>query len=709
MKLLTLKSRTMKRSKRLTLTILCLFFATTLYAQKLSMGYLYPAGGQVGTAVEIEAGGLNINRATKVLFNHPGITGELEPIKESAATKRKRRRLNDQSSPQLADRVKIKITIADNVPCGMYDLRLQGPRGVSNKLPFEVSSYPNFVEKGNSRRSKPNEVGELPAVLCGYVSPGGIDYFRFEGKKGDQIVALVKGRQLVPYIADAVPGWFQPVIKLIDARGKEVAYSDDYYHNVDPVIITTLPKDGKYTLMIHDAIYRGRQDFNYRIQLGVIPFVTGRYPAYGVVGKKVKQELEGVNLDDTKATVKVKSEGYHQLSYTNKVGTSNTVSFYALAKSKNLLYSPKEGASLTISTAIADSLTKESRVKRYRIPADHDEEIIIELIGRRNGSRIDAVLTLLDNMGNVVARVDDTEDPMQGLMTFHADPVLKYKAETSGYLYLEVEDLHRRYGKDYHYLLCRHRQLPTFTAFVSPANITIPAGGTSMFRVDVTGKYKRPAHLEIKGLPRGYTTSSMKLRGRKWDVSITAPKGAEVKRFPIEVKMEYPGADGIREKVNVLPVDKMMQAFYYTHHIQAAELALDVTEPSPYRMSVDVDLEKEILFSLDDTEIPLTIKVEKDANFTDSIDLVLGNKNRVFELQPISIAPGETEKKISIKLNPKALERFKTRKWRPTWQMYIAGTVKGEIIQRGRRRIQNAKYREMTPIFMIRLKRENEY
>lgn len=708
MKLLTLKSRIMKRSKRLILAILCSLFATTLYAQKLSMGYLYPAGGQVGTTVEIEAGGLNINRATKVLFNHPGIKGEVTPIVESQKAKRRRRRLNDQSSPQLADRVKIKIDIAAGVPCGLYDLRLQGPKGVSNMLPFEVSSYPNFLENKQSRREKPNEVYSLPTVLCGYVSPGGIDYFRFEGKKGQTIVASVKGRLLVPYIADAVPGWFQPVIKIVDSRGREIAYSDDYHHYVDPVIITTLPKDGKYTLMIHDAIYRGRQDFNYRIQLGEIPFVTGRYPAYGVVGKRVKQQLEGVNLGADKVTTKVKKEGYHQLSFTNKTGTSNTVPFYALPKGIRLVHSPKSGTELTLTTAFADSLTADAKVKRYHIYAERREEIIVELVGRRNGSRIDALIRLLDQFGKVVAEVDDTEDPMQGLMTFHADPILKYTAKQAGDYYLEVEDLHRGYGKGYYYLLRRHRQLPSFTAFVSPANITIPSGGTSMFRVDVSGKYKRPANLLIKGLPKGYTTSSMKLRNRKWDVSITAPKGAEVKRFPIEVKMEYPGADGTREQTNVVPVDKMMQAFYYTHHIQAAELALDVTEPSPYRMSVAVNLEKEILFSMNDTEIPLTIKVEKDANFTDSIELVLGNKNRMFELQPISIAPDETEKTISIKLNPKAMERFKTRKWRPTWQMYVVGTVKGEIIQRGRRRFQNAKYREMTPIFLLRLKKENE-
>lgn len=694
------------RSKSIILAILFTLFTSSLYAQKLSLGYLYPAGGEVGTTVEIEGGGLNINRATKVLFSHPDIKGEIEPIKESPKNKRRRRRLNDQSSPQLADRVKIRITIAPNVPCGMYDLRLQGPKGVSNMLPFEVASYPNILEKGNSWMRKPNEVTSLPAVLCGYVSPGGVDYFRFSGQKGETIVASVKARQLVPYIADAVPGWFQPVIKIVDSRGKEIAYCDDYYHYVDPVIIATLPKDGNYTLMIHDAIYRGRQDFNYRIHLGTIPFVTGRYPAYGVAGKRVRQELEGVNLDAVKTTAKVKKEGYHQLTYTNSIGTSNAMPFYALPKGIRLVHSPKDGFELTVNNAVTDSLTADAKIKRYKIYAETRDPIIVELVGRRNGSRIDAVMRLKNKYGKVVARVDDTEDPIQGLMTFHADPVLKYTPRKYEELVLEVEDLHRGYGKDYHYLLRRHRQMPSFNAFVSPANITVPSGGTSMFRIDVTGKLKRPANLVVKGLPKGFTTSSLKLRGgRRWDVSVTSPKGATVERFPIEVKMEYPGPDG-RELADVLPVDKMMQAFYYTHHIQAAELSLDVTEPSPYRMSVDFDIDKEVQFSLQDTEIPLTIKIDKDSNFTDPVELMLGNKNRIFSLEPISIQPEEREKTIHIKLNETALERFKGKKNRPTWQMYIVGTVKGEIVQQGRRKFQNAKYREMTPIFSIRLKRD---
>lgn len=692
------------KSRNIVLAVLCTLFTTALYAQKLSLGYLYPAGGQVGTTVEIEAGGLNINKATKVIFSHPGISGELQPLQEDPSVKKKRKRLNDQSSPQLADRIKICINIAADVPCGLYDLRLQGPGGVSNMLPFEVASYPNFVESGKSKPKKPDMVHSLPAVLCGWVTPGGVDYFSFEGRKGENIVAAVKGRLLVPYIADAVPGWFQPVLRILDSDGREVAYSDDYHHHVDPLIITTLPKDDKYMLIIHDAIFRGREDFNYRIQLGVIPYVTGRYPAYGTVGAKVKQQIEGVNLGATKDVAKVKKEGYNHLTFTNKTGTSNAVSFYAVPKSRSLIYSPKECAPLTLSNAIADSLTAKAKIKRYKINVHEREEVIIELIGRRNNSRIDAVMRLYDEFGGLVAEADDTEDPLQGLMTFHADPILKYTARRSGEMTLEVEDLHRGYGKDYHYLLLRHKQLPTFNAFVSPANITIPAGGTAVFRVDVSGKLKRPAELRVLGLPNGFTTSSLLVRGKMWDVSITAPKEAEVKRFPIEVKIEYPGKDG-REVADVLPVDKMMQAFYYTHHIQAAELAVDAVEPAPFRLSVALDINKEIPISLDDDVLPIKILIDRNPGFNEVVDLALGRKIGMFSLAPISIMPEENEKTIYIELNKEALDKLRGKKSRPIWQMNIVGTVSGRAEAMGRRRFQNAKYREITPYFLIRLQR----
>ena len=65
--------------------------------------------------------------------------------------------------------------------------------------------------------------------------------------------------------------------------------------------------------------------------------------------------------------------------------------------------------------------------------------------------------------------------------------------------------------------------------------------------------------------------------------------------------------------------------------------------------------------------------------------------------------PEESEKSIYIKLNKALLERFKKRKTPPIWQMNIVGTVKGEIERQGKRTFQNAKYREITPYFQLKM------
>ena len=44
------------------------------------------------------------------------------------------------------------------------------------------------------------------------------------------------------------------------------------------------PSDGEYALVIYDAIYRGREDFVYRITLGEAPFVTSLFPLGGRAG-----------------------------------------------------------------------------------------------------------------------------------------------------------------------------------------------------------------------------------------------------------------------------------------------------------------------------------------------------------------------------------------------------------------------------------------
>jgi hypothetical protein len=110
------------------------------------------------------------------------------------------------------------------------------------------------------------------------------------------LVISVSARELIPYIADAVPGWFQATLALYNAEGKELAYVDDFRFNPDPVMYHVIPADGQYTIEIKDAIFRGREDFVYRITIGELPFVTSIFPLGGRAGEQTAVTVTGWNL-----------------------------------------------------------------------------------------------------------------------------------------------------------------------------------------------------------------------------------------------------------------------------------------------------------------------------------------------------------------------------------------------------------------------------
>ncbi|MEA4935579.1 MAG: hypothetical protein VB102_02940 [Paludibacter sp.] len=699
--------------KRLIIFCLYLYMVGFISAQKMSIGFIYPAGGEKGTTVTIEIGGLNIQNATEVLISGDGINkAEIVPLKEKKENKKRtnKLKLNDQSSPQLEDRVNVQITIDKNATPGLRDLRLKSAGGISNKLPFEIGQYPNILEGSASSISQPNVVKTLPATLCGQIMPGEIDYYRFNATKGMQLVAATKGRTLVPYIADAVPGWFQPVIRIIDSKGKEVGFCDDYRNNVDPVIIARIPETDSYTLTIHDAIFRGREDFNYRIELGEIPFLEYAYPVVGKIGKKTKVNLVGVNLQQNSLTFKPSREGNNELRASGKINyISNPVTYWGVEKNCQLNTSPKEKTELNNGTILFDSVCSLHEINTYPIYALKNENVIVEVKARRLGSLMDPIIRLKDASGNILTEADDVEDAMQGLMTHHADPLIQFRTKKEGYYYVEVEDLTGNSGLDYFYMIERKENHPTFEVFVSPASLTLPKGGTSIFHLDIISKEKFIPELIflVKGLPKGYTLSNLRSHAgsKSWDISVTAPEDAKEKQLSLEViasaKLKGKNSGTILQPA--VAADNMMQAFYYTHHIPAAAFVAGLTESAPFSLELSYSGEKHpeqsIMVYPSDSVIPIQLKLFRKEGFTEPVEISLNKKLKQLIFDPVNFLPGETLKTVYLKINTN--EANVRRKFRTP--LYFVGTVKGEIEKSGKRTFQNALYREYSPVFVLEM------
>ncbi|MBO4286598.1 MAG: hypothetical protein J5985_00335 [Kiritimatiellae bacterium] len=174
-----------------------------------------------------------------------------------------------QASPSLNQRLLVTVAVDADAEPGARELRLFAQNGMSAPRPLLVTSAPHTEEARYAPPHRPRPsapaVTVLPRVLDGQIMPGETDTWTLRLKKGRTITLRTVARELQPYIGDAVPGFFNPAIRIVDPAGAEAAFADDYFYHPDPVLVFTPPDDGDYRLEIHDLLYRGREDFVYSV------------------------------------------------------------------------------------------------------------------------------------------------------------------------------------------------------------------------------------------------------------------------------------------------------------------------------------------------------------------------------------------------------------------------------------------------------------
>ncbi|HEY3417027.1 MAG TPA: hypothetical protein VGM23_09110, partial [Armatimonadota bacterium] len=181
--------------------------------------------------------------------------------------------------PPMAEEVTLEVTIDPAATPGDREFRLRTPLGLTNPMIFQVGTLPEQCEPESKDTAEPLPPSNTPVVLNGQIMPGEVDRFPLQLHRGQQLTLVAEARYLIPYLADAVPGWFQAVMALYDPSGKEVAFQDDCGFDPDPIITYQVPQDGVYRVEIRDSIYRGRQDFIYRIVIGEPAQLRALFPS----------------------------------------------------------------------------------------------------------------------------------------------------------------------------------------------------------------------------------------------------------------------------------------------------------------------------------------------------------------------------------------------------------------------------------------------
>jgi hypothetical protein len=428
-------------------------------------------------------------------------------------------------------------------------------------------------------------------------TPGDVDRFHFQARQGQNLVIVAAARELIPYLADAVPGWFQATLALFDADGQEVAYDDDYRFHPDPVLHYTVPKDGAYTIEIKDAIYRGREDFVYRIEAGELPFVTSIFPLGGRAGAPTTVQLTGWNLPVNKLTInnKGKTPGIYPVSVRKSKLVSNTVPFLVdtlpeiFEKEPN--NTPKNAQKVKLPIIVNGRIYQPGDKDVFSFVGRAGEQIVAEVFARRLDSPLDSALTLTDAAGKQIAFNDDYEDKAFGLETHHADSFILTTLPANGTYFIQLRDTQQKGGPEYAYRLGISEPRPDFDLRVTPSAIDAAPGETVPITVHALRKdgFSGEIALVLKEAPRGFTLAGAMVPAGQDQVRMTLTFPPTALAEPVSLSMEGRATIGGHEVTHAaVPAEDMMQAFAYRHLVPAKDLQVALARRQAFRFPVQI-------------------------------------------------------------------------------------------------------------------------
>ena len=567
--------------KRVVLIFLLLLAGMTVSAADPYAGYIYPAGIQVGTTNRFIVGGQNMWRLRGMHFSRnglrvldikhvPGFTpptgvqrrhltnwldgiakgikdeppkpddphisewrsnswwrvlGSLDPLEISIVERYLFTPRNPlQDAPSLRQMNIVTISADADAKPGSYASSIWNDGGISAPRPFSVTVLPRASEPlfMPSHRGEPEPVvvdATLSGiVLDGQIMPGETDVFRLRLSGGRRYSVKVTARELQPYVGDAVPGFFNPVVSIKDPSGRVIATADDESRfRPDPLFDFKPPAPDVYTLEIHDVLYRGRADFVYSIE--VSPYVPSKTSA-------IDKEADSEALHFCGCIAKPDAKGICEFT------------------------------------------------------VDRPGKRVLEITARRKGSPLDAVLTLRKAVGDrPLMRWDDTTNKVfvgtvpQG----ECDPVGEYDFKEPGRYVAEISDRTGHGGEGYLWDLEIRHPTPGFEVYSTRS--TLPLYRGRPLKVDFavvrkegfTGSVTLEFPKDVKA--RGNVATS--------GVDRISVMLTYVGRKPLDmrkVKVSARGkVDGRIVRREVVPCDEYEQAFAWRHLVPAESFLMRAT------------------------------------------------------------------------------------------------------------------------------------
>lgn len=509
---------------RLSFSVLFVFFVVPpCYANPPVGSYLFPAGGQRGTEVQVRVGGLFLYDRCGFEMLGPGVTvppriermpavffeGPLLPLPES------------QQAEDYPQDMSVRVRIDADAGLGVRRARLWTAEGVGGSLEqvrppqvpptglqFLVGDLPEIVEQEIDGDPIPVPV-QLPVTINGRIFPRqDVDLWSFAAKKGQTISCEVHASRLGSPL-DAC-------LAILEASGRVLAENDDS-NGTDPRLRFTAPADGTYRVRIHDANNKGGPAYVYRLTLTSDPVVERIFPLGGQRGQKVRLNLFGPGVAATPVEVVLPENGPRDYHYRPVTGGKSLGSVLLDLDDLPEMMKTDPPQTVTVPAMLNGRIGRPGAVERWSVAAQKGDVLALELRADQLGSPLQGVVSVLDAQGKQLARAEGTANQV--------DPALNFTVPADGTYTVQVADrFPSRGGPEFAYRIRVSKPAnPDFRMRLSADALTVKRGGQGKLRLQVErlGGFTGPITIGVEGLPEGVKMTPATHSGNQPTIDLT--------------------------------------------------------------------------------------------------------------------------------------------------------------------------------------------
>ena len=399
---------------------------------------------------------------------------------------------NLSSAAATASAAKFQISLPADAPVGIHAVRVASANGISSPVLLMVDDLPSVADAGTNTRATNAQRLVWPVAVDGTAVALGYKFYRITAKTGERLA--------IEAVAQRLGSKLDPVLRLLDLKGRELAFCDDESGlGGDCRLAHVFAAGGNYLIEVRDINFGGGSDYRFRLRVGDFPLASLPFPAavkasasatFAFVGPqvdKLKPVTATAPADATRVALSAKFPGGKSSAFVSALVTDTTE--FAEAEPND---SAETATPFTLPGGLNGRFLKPKDRDFWKFEAKKGQRVLFTAQTRSIGSASELMLQLRDAKGTAISS-SSPNDAGEGSVT--------NTIPSDGTYFLVVDELIRRGGPQHAYRIEAELLTPGFILDTDVDKVEAVPGGSFTVKVNATRRdYTGSITLAVVGL-----------------------------------------------------------------------------------------------------------------------------------------------------------------------------------------------------------------